>query len=46
MSKPLSLVALAPNRQVQPDLPGFSLNFVMKSTYSSPPVFVTVEKAE
>ncbi|MBC8113501.1 MAG: pre-peptidase, partial [Candidatus Saccharimonas sp.] len=24
----------------------FSLNFVMKSTYSSPPVFVTVEKAE
>ncbi|MEK6258084.1 MAG: hypothetical protein AABP62_05640 [Planctomycetota bacterium] len=24
----------------------FSLNFVMKSTYSSPPVFVSVEKAE
>ena len=24
----------------------FSLNFVMKATYSSPPVFVTVEKEE
>ncbi len=33
-------------KQVTVVMANFSLNFVMKSTYSSPPVFVTVEKAE
>ncbi len=31
-------------RQVTAIMANFSLNFVMKATYSSPPVFVTVEK--
>jgi hypothetical protein len=31
-------------RQVTAVLASFSINFVMKATYSSPPVFVTVEK--
>ena len=31
-------------RQVTAMMANFSLNFVMKATYASPPVFVTVEK--
>lgn len=32
------------DRQVTAIMANFSLNFVMKATYSSPPIFVTVEK--
>lgn len=33
-------------KQVGVVMANFAINFVMKATYSSPPVFVTVEKAE
>ena len=32
------------DRQVTAVMANFAINFVMKATYSSPPVFVTVEK--
>ena len=32
------------DRQVTAIMANFAINFVMKATYSSPPVFVTVEK--
>ena len=34
------------DKQVGVVMANFAINFVMKATYSSPPVFVTVEKAE
>lgn len=34
------------DRQVGAVMANFAINFVMKATYCSPPVFVTVEKAE
>jgi hypothetical protein len=34
------------DRQVGAIMANFAINFVMKATYTSPPVFITVEKAE